>query len=396
MKAKDSVKNYDSKIREYVNYSYRQSKNACKNYGPRPAGSESEKELQSHLVSELETCADEVKTEGFTFAKTSSFSENIFTLVFLVLAAALVILECFGIFPDETIPAIGSAAFVILGVANLFTGFTSKVFAKKTESENIFAVRKADKEATKRLVLIANSDSEPKQKFSTLPFTIITTAGFIVTIVIMFLNAAFDLFSSVPGLKFVSLALILFVPFALIPIFADSKEYSEGASKNLSGSFASIAVLKYLKDNGIEMPSLEICVLITSAHEYDLSGAKAFVKAHSDDFKDIPTIFVNLDSIAGDEANHGTIKAKNGAYESEKFIGEGETDNNLSFAFSPLQGKYTPDSSVFSAKGFDAIALTSLPADYAKMPDTFEDMKVKTIEIALKTIVSGVFLYEEK
>ena len=396
MKAADSVKNYDSKIREYVNYSYRQSKNACKNYASRPAGSENEKELQKHLVSELETCADEVKKEGFSFAKTSSFSENIFTLVFLVLAAALVILECFGIFPNGTIPAIGSAAFVILGVANLFTGFTSKVFAKKTESENIFAVRKADKEATKRLVLIANSDSVLKRKFASLPFMIITIVGFVATIAMMFLSAAFDIFSSVPNLKFASLALIIFIPFALIPIFADSKDYSDGASKNLSGSFASIAVLKYLKDNGIEMPSLEICVLITSAHGYDLSGAKAFVKAHSEDFKDIPTIFVNLDSIACDEANLGTIKAKNGVCESEKFIDEAKAENDFGFDVAPLQGKYITDSSVFSAKGFDAIALTSLPADYAKMPDTFEDMKIKTIETALKTIVSGVFLYEEK
>lgn len=396
MKARDSVKNYDSKIREYVNYSYRQSKNACKNYGPRPAGSDSEKELQKHIVSELETCASEVKTEGFTFAKTSSFSENIFTLLFLVLAAALVILECFGIFPDETIPAIGSAVFVILGVANLFTGFTSKIFATKAESENIFAVRKADKEATKRLVLLASSDSAPKRKFATLPFMIVTTVGFVVTIIMMFLNAAFDLFSTVPNLKFASLALILFIPFALIPVFADSKEYSEGASKNLSGSFASVAVLKYLKDNNIEMPSLEICVLITSAREYDSAGAKAFFNAHADDFKDIPTSFVNLDSIAGDEANLGTIKAKNGTCESEKIIEEGKTENDFSFAASLLQGKYIPESSVFSAKGLDAITLTSLPADYTKIPDTFEDMKVKTIETALKTVVSGVFLYEEK
>ncbi len=395
MKARDSVKNYDSKIREYVNYSYRQSKNACKNYGPRPAGSDSEKELRKHLVSELETCASEVKTEGFTFAKTSSFSENIFTLLFLVLAVALVVLECFGIFPDETIPAIGSAAFVILGVANLFTGFTSKIFAKKAESENIFAIRKADNEATKRLILLANSDSAPKRKFTTLPFMIVTTTGFVVTIVMMFLNAAFDLFSTVPGLKFASLALILFIPFALIPVFADSKEYSEGASKNLSGSFASIAVLKYLKDNGIEMPSLEIDVLITSAHEYDSAGAKAFAKAHSDDFKDIPTIFVNLDSIAGEETNLGIINTKT-TEKAVEFISDGAQDAGNEIGKSSLQGRYTPDCSAFSAIGFDTCALTSLSADYSKTPDTFEDMKVKTIETALKTVVSGVFLYEEK
>lgn len=396
MKARDSVKNYDSKIREYVNYSYRQSKNACKSYGPRPAGSDSEKELQKHLVSELETCADSVKTEAFTFVKTTSFSENFFTLMFFVLATALVIPECFGVFSDETLPAIGCAIFVILGVANLFTGFTSKIFAKKTESENIFAVRNADKEASKRLVLTANSDSSPKHKFAVLPFMIVSVAGFVLSIVTMFLSAAFDLFATVPGLKFASLALILFIPFALIPVFADSKAHSEGASKNLSGSFASIAVLKYLKDNGIEMPSLEICVLITSAHEYDCAGAKAFVKAHADDFKDVPTVFVNLDSVAWDESNLGILKSKNSGAEAEKLISEGQTDNGISFASSPVQGKYTPDSSVFSAKGFDALALTSMPADYAKAADTFEDMKIKTLETVLKTVVSGAFLYEEK
>lgn len=395
MKARDSVKNYDSKIREYVNYSYRQSKNACKNYGPRPAGSDSEKELQKHLVSELETCADEVKTENFTFSKTTSFSENIFTLVFFVLAVALVVLECFGVFPNDTFPAISVAGLVIFGVANIFTGYTGKIFAKKTESTNIFAVRNADKQATKRLLLLANSDSSPKHKFNTFPFVIVSTVGFLLTIIVMFLNSALDIFSEVPNLRFASLVLLLFIPFAVIPLFADGKDSSEGASKNLSGSFASIAVLKYLKDNGIEMPSLEIDVLITSAHEYDSAGAKAFANAHSSDFSDIETVCICLDSIACSEENLGLIKAK--AYEkASKIITDGAEDNGNEIGDSTLQGKYVSDAAAISSIGIDACALTSLGTDYAKAPDTFEDMKVKTIETALKTLVSGIFLYEEK
>ncbi len=395
MKAKDSVKNYDSKIREYVNYSYRQSKNACKNYGPRPAGLDSEKELQKHLVSELETCADSVKTEGFSFTQTTSFSENIFTAIFLVLATALVILGFFGIFPNDTIPAIGVAALVILGVANIFTGFTSKIFAKKSESENIFAVRKADKEATKRLILLANSDSAPKSKLNTFPFVIIATIGFVLSIILMFLNSALDIFAETPGLRFISLALIAFIPFAAIPVFADSKDFSEGASKNLSGSFASIAVLKYLKDNGIEMPSLEIDVLITSAHEYDSAGAKAFANAHSADFSDIETVCICLDSIACAEDNLGIIKGKS-FEKAVKVITDGAKDNGSEIGDSALQGKYTSDAAAVSSLGIDSCTLTSLGTDYVKMPDTFEDMKVKTIETALKTLVSGIFLYEEK
>lgn len=395
MKARDSVKNYDSKIREYVNYSYRQSKNACKNYGARPAGSDSEKELQKHLVSELETCADSVKTEEFKFSKTTSFSENIFTLVFFVLAAALVILECFGIFPNDTFPAISVAGLVIFGVANIFTGFTSKIFAKKADALNIFAVRNADAKAKKRLILLANSDSAPKRKFNTFPFAIITVIGFLLTIIVMFLNAYLDIFSEIPNLKYASLALIVFVPFAVIPLFSDSKDCSEGASKNLSGSFASIAVLKYLKDNNIEMPCAEICVLITSAHEYDSAGAKAFANNHSSDFSNIPTTCICLDSIAGDEKNLGIIKAKD-SQSAVDFINEGAADAGIEVGESALQGKYSPDSAIISSMGIDACALTSLGADYEKSPDTFEDMKVKTIESSLKTIVSGAFLYEEK
>lgn len=395
MKAKDSVKNYDSKIREYVNYSYRQSKNACKNYGPRPAGSDSEKELQKHLSSELETCASEVKTESFTFSKTTSFSENIFTLVFLVLAVMLVILECFAVFPNDTIPAIGVAALVILGVANIFTGFTSKIFAKKIQSANIFAVRKADKEATKRLILLANSDSAPKRNLNTFPLAIISMVGFLLTIIVMFLHSALDVFSEIPGIKFASLALLVFIPFAIIPLFADGKDFSDGASKNLSGAFSSIAVLKYLKDNGIEMPSLEICVLIASAHEYDSAGAKAFAKAHSSDFSNLPTICICLDSIAFEEKDLGILKTKN-AEKAAEFIKDGSSDVEAEIGASSLQGKYISDAAVISSMGIDSCTLTSLSSDYSKKPDSFEDMKVKTIETALKTVVSGAFLYEEQ
>ncbi|MBE6783484.1 MAG: Zn-dependent exopeptidase M28 [Ruminococcaceae bacterium] len=394
MKAKDSVKNYDSKIREYTNYSYRQSKNACKNYGTRPAGGENEKELQKHLVKELESCATTVKTEEFSFAKTSSLSENLFTLVFVALAVLLALLDCFGILGNSSLPATGVAVLVLLGYANIFTGFTSKLLAKKLTAENIYAVREADKEAKKRLILLANSDSAERRKFNTTPFAIISAVGFVVILVAVFLNASLDLFSKYAALKYASLALIVFVPVAAVPLFADKNEYSDGASKNLSGSFASIAVLKYLKDNNIEMPSAEICILITSAHEADCAGAKAFIKAHAEEFSDIPTICVGIDSIAFDEKGLSVIKGKNNE-KSIAFLTEGAEDASVEISDCPLQGKYLPDAVAFANAGIDCCTITSLAENYEKEPDTHEDMKVKTIESALKTVVSGLFIYEE-
>ena len=395
MKAKDSVKNYDSKIREYTNYSYRQSKNACKNYGTRPAGGENEKELQKHLVSELEGCATKVETEDFTFSKTNALSENLFTLIFIFAAALFAVLDCMGVFTGHSLSATAVAAFVLLGVANIFTGFTSKILAKSSSASNIYAVRSADKEAKKRLILLANSDSASKAKFNTTPFGIISAIGFVVILVAVFLNASMDLFAKSAALKYASLALIIFVPVAAIPLFSDSKEFSDGASKNLSGSFASIAVLKYLKDNNIEMPSLEICVLITSAHEYGSAGATAFVKKHASDFSDIPTICVGIDSIAFDENNLSIITSKK-SEEAAAFLRDGAEDSGAKLENSPLQGKYYDNGAIFAAAGIDSCTITSLPSDYEKAPDTHEDMKVKTIETALKTVVSGMFIYEEK
>lgn len=395
MKAKDSVKNYDSKIREYTNYSYRQAKNACKNYGPRPAGSDKEKELQEHLMNELRGCTNAVTAENFNFIKSTALSENIFTLIFIILAVAVAIISCFGIFPNNTITAIASAIIVFLGVINIFTGFTNKMFAKKCSSSNIHAVRKADEKATKRLLLIANSDSLEKHKFKTSGFAIISAIGFVVSLAVVFMSSYLDFFNANPNMKYTCFALVVFIPFAIIPLFADNNEYSEGASKNLSGAFASIAVLKYLQDNEIKMPSLEICVAITSAREEDNAGAFAFAKKHSSYFSDIPTVCICIDSIAFDEKNLGIIKAKN-AKESVEFLKNGAQDANIELIDSPVQGKYSPDSNVISSIGIDACAITSLPDNFEKVPDTHEDMKVKTIESALKTIVSGAFLYEEK
>ncbi|MBQ7957135.1 MAG: hypothetical protein IJ279_03770 [Clostridia bacterium] len=396
MKAKDSVKNYDSKIREYTNYSYRQAKNACKNYGPRPAGSDKEKELQEHLMNELRGCTNAVTSENFNFIKSTAFSENIFTLILIVIATAITILCCLNMTGgNDTIFAMVVAVLVLFGGINIFTGFTNKMFAKKASSANIHAVRKADEKAEKRLILIANSDSLEKRKFNTSVFAVISAIGFVFNLIVVFLDSYLKLFANFPSLKYASFALVIFIPFAIIPLFADSDEYSEGASKNLSGAFASIAVLKYLKDNEIRMPSLEICVVITSAHTNDTAGARAFANRHASYYSDIPTTCICIDSIAFDEKNLGIIKAKN-SQTSYDFLKAGAADAAVEIIDSPLQGKYSPDSTFISTMGIDACAITSLPLNYAKQPDTFEDMKVKTIESALKTVVSGAFLFEEK
>ena len=68
MKANESVKNYAASVRMYTNYTVREIKKMCKEIGPRPAGSESEKKAQEYVVEQMKTCADEVTMEPFKLA----------------------------------------------------------------------------------------------------------------------------------------------------------------------------------------------------------------------------------------------------------------------------------------------------------------------------------------
>ena len=58
MKANESIANYDIKVREYTNYAIESIKNVCKNFGPRPVGSEAEQKAQEYMLADLEKWCD--------------------------------------------------------------------------------------------------------------------------------------------------------------------------------------------------------------------------------------------------------------------------------------------------------------------------------------------------
>lgn len=65
MKASESVERYDSEVRLYTNYAIKNIKKVCKDFGPRPVGSEAEKNAQLHMKKELESSCDTVTREEY-------------------------------------------------------------------------------------------------------------------------------------------------------------------------------------------------------------------------------------------------------------------------------------------------------------------------------------------
>jgi putative aminopeptidase FrvX len=96
-------------------------------------------------------------------------------------------------------------------------------------------------------------------------------------------------------LSYINLGLVIIYLVALL--FYDKRRIVEGANDNLTGCFASIGILKFLQDNNIRFENTEVIALCTGSEEIGLRGAKDFCKKHAEEFSDVETIFIALDTI---------------------------------------------------------------------------------------------------
>ena len=386
MKANQSVENYDSRIREYANYSFRQSRNICKTIGKREAGSENEIKLQQHVENELKTCADEVKVDEFNFQKDYKIFQNKVGAIFFICAAALLLaMLLLGI----EILGLISAAVAVVGIVLSFAG---KIYApKKLSSKNVYAVKKPTGETKNRLILVSNADCIRTTKLDGVFLKIMSIISAVLSIaisVLIYVQKQNEIsITDTQIYKYLAIPVVVFMIFNIIILFSSYTGVLDGANKNLSGIFTSIAVLKYLKDMSISMQSTEIMVLVTGAHEADLSGVKNFVKKHLEELKNVETRVVCLDCLR-DEKNL-RIETKNIRGKVAEEIKNCAKENGAEIEIQ--QNTFLSDGVVFENHGFDGCTLTASEKDVMTQEDTYEDMKIKTIETALKSVMEEVF-----
>ncbi|MBQ2774823.1 MAG: M28 family peptidase [Clostridia bacterium] len=253
MKARESVKNYPSALREMTNYSVRGIKKICTEVGARPSGSEQEFEAQKHMMAELEQCCDSVQVEEF---KTRPNAITFSLIAFFVLAIAMSVFMFF----DLMVP------FFVLLAINLVILFTTVArksifapfFPKKT-SHNIIGIKKPeDYAANRRIIFSAYCDSTEKRNSEKAPI---------------------------------------------------------GANRNLSGCFAALSVVKFLQRQELKLENTEIWIVLTGSRYVESAGARAFASAHK--FDDMETIFIGLDTLydpdgisvsSADESVYGLIQ----------------------------------------------------------------------------------------
>ncbi len=404
MKANESVKNYASSLRMYTNYTVREIKKICKNIGPRIAGSEQEYEAHKYIAKEMETCCDEVAVEDFKLAPEAFMSWVRIDGALVILSVLFTLL---GLAPVAL--ALTALALVFLFCEFLmYWEFYDFLFPKKT-SHNAIGVRKASGEAKQRIIFSGHVDSSHEWTYTHLggaPLLFAVGGYGVVSMLYVLVSSiliTFDIGSPevLEILKYIQIACI--PGGILVMFFVNFKRTVEGANDNLTGTMSSVAIMKYLEDNNIRFENTEVVAMAAGSEESGLRGSRAYVKRHIDELKEIPTVFIGLetfrdyDSIAIYARDMtGTVKMDPRVCSLVKKGGE------LAGMDLPYSSVYVgaSDGAAVQKLGVPAVTLAAMdpgpPRYYHTRGDVAENMDMKTVEKCLDIVLQTLFVYDEE
>lgn len=416
MKAKESHVHFDSKVRECSNFTVREIKKVCKEIGPRPSGGENEKKAQDYVEELMTPIADDVKREEFSVHPIAFMSWVVIDGVAMIIAAILMILSLTNAIPAASngfrIAALAISVIcvvLLLGEFLFYKEFIDFLLPKR-QSSNVVCTRKASGETKRRIIFAGHIDSAYEWWYTHLGggkcLTTMIALGIgslvltlIMTIVSLFVN------SGVPAIVMTVVQAITIPVFVAVLFFVKWNLCVVGANDNLTGVFASMAVIKYLKDNDIRFENTEVVAVSTGCEECGLRGAKAFAKAHSKEYaqEGVETVFMAVDTLHDynylgvyNKDMSGTVKLDKQACEMAKKATE-------------ICGLDIPYASVFFGSsdaaaaqqgGIKSVALAAMdptPARYYHTRgDTADILDMKTIETGLKIMLETAFLFDEQ
>lgn len=403
----------------YTNYAARSIKKVCKEIGPRFAGSEQEKKGINYMSLELKTCCDKVNIDAFSVHPKAFLGwipmSGILLVVSSILYFAAQFFETAAVF---YVPAVLSVVCVFFAVTEfLFYKETLDKFTPKEISHNTYGVRKSSGETKRRIIFSGHADSSMEWRFTyyggrkmLIGFLGGGIAGLVFCAVISIfacVKTAIDpSFVSSSVLDVLSYILLGFNVFFIAVIFMyDKNRVVEGANDNLSGCFLSIAVLKYLQDNDIRFENTEVVALCTGSEEIGLRGAKDFCKKHGEEFSDVETVLISMDTVRDFEYMSIYNKDMSGVVkndaEASKLLKEGAKIAGYDLPYKTVSLGATDAAAVSQSgckiKAASFAAMDPSPARYYHTRlDSSDNIDMKTLEAGLDIALETLFLFDEK
>lgn len=413
MKSTESVGNYNSEVRLYTNYAIKHIKNICKSFGPRPVGSESEKNAQEYMQKELQETCDTVTREEYKCSDKAFMS---WVPIGAILLIASIALFTFGI-PIVTLVLSCITLFLILAEFIFYKPVLDAFFPKKT-SGYVIGTRKASGETKKRIILSGHTDSAFEWTY-TYHGGHAAVAGIIVTAIItILLNIGGGIYAIIANEEMVwtsdniALKIIAVITYITVPVLIAAIFFSNynrpvmGANDDLSGCMVSAAALKFMQANDIRFENTEIVALLAGGEEAGLRGSKAWAKAHAAEVKaekDVETVFVTFDTIRESEFMSIYDKDMTGMVKNDprvaKLVQTAAKNCGYDVPIKTIELGST-DAAAISQAGIPASAFVAMdpsPARYYHTRlDTEDNLEPKTLEAGLKIALETVFLFDEQ
>jgi hypothetical protein len=292
----------------------------------------------------------------------------------------------------------------------LFYGETLDPFFPKRTSHNVVAKYNATGTAKKRIIVSGHVDSSYEWRYTYLggpPLITTVIGGAVAGIVIALVAEIYSVATGNTGsllidiLRWVMLAWCILFTAAIF--FLNYKLPVEGANDNLTGSVASIAVMKYLKDNDIRFEDVEVWTLLTGAEEAGLRGAKAFAKAHKKELEDMETVFIGVDTLR--DYDFYAIYSRDMTFTVKSdpqvcaLLKQASLNAGLDLPYKAIF-LGASDAAAMTQGGAHATTLAAMnpgpPKYYHTRDDKADILNLKTIEKGVEIALEATFLFDEK
>lgn len=400
------------KKKEAAEYMVNEITHICKDFEKRDPGSKGEQQACEYM-------ADVLKNEcGCERADVESFKENpgsffgwiYFTITFVLAAVAISFF-----YPLVSIILIVVGLLIVFMQFGLYKKFIDRFFPEKT-GHNVTAVKSCKGEVKRRIFFNGHPDAAwewpVNYKLGGVGFeghAVICGIGAVYYLVISIMLVAkngleYVSFDADETLGLLRLIGLVFVPF-LIGLYWmwNENRVVDGANDNLSGCYMGIAILKALKEEGIEFENTEVGVILTGSEEAGLRGAKAWCAAHKGEFDDVPTFIFSYDTIHDPKYLMTNYRDLNGTVKADKDVSDlfmeaaKELDISCKKGWVPPLGGAT-DSAAFAQAGFRATGVTGLNHKledyYHTRRDTYDNMNEQGLADCFAISVKALEMFD--
>lgn len=397
---------------ESARFIHKEITHIIKTFEKRDPGSRGEEQACEYMADYLknECGCERADIEEFKEHPGAFFGWLYFTLTFALLGIAL-----FFVFPLASIILIAAGFFILITEFGLYKQFVDKAFPEKT-GHNVTAIKKPKGEVKRRIIFNGHPDAAwewpVNYKLGGIAFDIHELLGMggalyylILSIISVIQNGAgIKAIDTSTPLFIAGLAGLIFVPFIIgLYWMWNEKRVVDGANDNLSGCYMGIAILKALKDEGIELENTEIGVVLTGSEEAGLRGSMAWCEQHKGEFDDVPTFIFSYDTIHDPKQLMVNYRDLNGTVKTDEEVSDlfmeaaQELDIFCKKGMVPPLGGAT-DSATFAKAGFRATGITGLNHKiedyYHTRRDTYDNMDEEGLACCFAASVKALEMFD--